>query len=307
MPQNQVQAPVPGGGIKQKILFVSGKGGVGKSLVAAAVARREAEAGRRVLLVEIGDLSYFKDLFHLERVGHSPVRVPGQGFDLAIWNGESCLREYVLHYLKLRRLYHVFFENRVIRALINIAPGLNEIAILGKITSGIRKVGPPLDYDLIIVDCYATGHALALLGAPRGLMEAVKIGPMGAQSREIDSVLRDPDLTAFWIVTLLEEMPVAETLEFYQRLQEEFGIQSEVIVNKYLQLPISERELETIAEGDAQGLGEFARYLGAVAERQGRFLKALEKAGAPLRKIPLIFTTETDCLIREAEEALRTT
>lgn len=306
MRQNQVQAPPHPGDLKQKILFVSGKGGVGKSLVAAAAARREAEAGRRVLLVEIGDNSYFKDLFGLKDVGYKPCKVPGQQFDLAIWNGESCLREYVLHYLKLKRLYHIFFENKVMRALINIAPGLSEIAILGKITSGIRKVGPPLDYDLIVVDCYATGHALALLEAPRGLMEAVKFGPMGIQSREIDAVIRNPDLTAYWVVTILEEMPVVETLEFHSQLKTDFGIHCEVIVNKYLQLPVKDQELKKLTEKDSHGLAEFARYLTAVADRQSQFLKELTKSRVPLRKIPLILTTDTDRLIREAEEALRT-
>lgn len=305
MPQNQVQATPPTGDLKQKILFISGKGGVGKSLVAAAVARREAEAGRRVLLVEIGDNSYFKDLFRLKEVGYKPCRVPGQRFDLAIWNGESCLREYVLHYLKLKRLYHIFFENRVMRALINVAPGLNEIAILGKITSGIRKVGPSLDYDLIVVDCYATGHALALLEAPRGLMEAVRFGPMGTQSREIDAVIRDPELTAFWVVTILEEMPVVETLEFLEVLKEDFGIHCEVIINKVLQHPLTAKELEKLSEEGVHGLDEFARYLAMVSARQSHFLGELKKAKVPLRKIPLILTTDTDRLLKEAEEALR--
>jgi anion-transporting ArsA/GET3 family ATPase len=147
--------------VARPFVFVSGKGGVGKSLVAAALASGAAEVGRKTLLVETGDRSYYRDFLGLSRVDHEP-RPSGLGFDVALWSGESCLREYVLHLLKLERLYKIFFENKVMRALVNVAPGLGEIAILGKITSGVRKVGPPLNYDTIVVDMPATGHALAL-------------------------------------------------------------------------------------------------------------------------------------------------
>jgi anion-transporting ArsA/GET3 family ATPase len=298
MPQNQAQRAGP------KILFVSGKGGVGKSLVAAAVAKEETLAGKRVLLVEIGDTSYYKDFWDLPAVGHDPIRL-NAGFDLALWSGETCLREYVLYYLKLERLYNVFFENKVMRSLIGVAPGLNEIAILGKITSGIRKVGPPLNYDLIVVDCYATGHALALLQAPKGMMEAIKIGPMGHHSREIERVLLDSSLTAYMVVTLLEEMPVVETLEFRANLKRELGLDCEVVGNKLIMLPVKEKELKDVAEHDGKGLGEFARYLNAIAARQKEFTDALLRETGSLRQVPLIFSSEPDELVNAAGEALR--
>lgn len=79
----------------KQIIFVSGKGGVGKSLIAAGIARELAQSGRRVLLAEIGETSYYQDFWSLPSVGHDPVAHP-LGFDLALWSGESCLREYVL-------------------------------------------------------------------------------------------------------------------------------------------------------------------------------------------------------------------
>lgn len=309
MPQNQARAASSRGAslIKQKILFVSGKGGVGKSAIAAAIARAEAEAGRRVLLVEIGDNSYYKDFFGLDQVGSEPREVPGQAFDLAMWNGENCLREYVLFYLRLERIYHVFFENRVMRAFINVAPGLNEIAILGKITSGIRKIGPSLDYDLIVVDSYATGHTLALLGAPKGLKEAIKFGPMGQQSGEIDEILRNPALCAYWVVTLLEEMPVVETLEFRETLKSEFGIECDVIANKVLRPPVGAKELKDLSEKGPADLGEFARYLRSIEGRQEHFLKVLRDNGLKPRVIPFILSADSGRVLKEAEEALRKT
>ena len=287
----------------RKIVFVSGKGGVGKSLIAAAIARELARAGRKTLLAEIGETSYYQDFWGLPRVGHEPIRMP-DGFDLALWSGETSLREYVLFYLKMERLYSLFFENKVMRALVNVAPGLSEIAILGKVTSGLRHVGPPLDYDTIVVDSYATGHALALFQAPKGMREAIGFGPMGHHSREIENVLRDPKLTAYVVVTLLEELPVSETLEFRAALEKELGVLAEVVANKVIESPVSRDELAAIASGKSGGLGEFAEYLQAVEKRQDKYLEQLTRSGVGLKKVPLVYSADPNELVAKAGEAL---
>lgn len=290
--------------LSRKILFVSGKGGVGKSAVAAAAAREAAKDGRRVLLAELGETSYFKDLWGLPKAGHDPIRAPG-GFDLALWSGETCLREYVLHYLRLERLYAVFFENKVMRALMNVAPGLPEIAIMGKATSGLRRVGPPLDYDLIVIDAYATGHALALLRAPMGLAGAIPFGPMGAHSRDIGAILRDADVCAYWTATLLEELPTAETIEFARTLDREFGAKTSVVANKSVVLPASEADLERLASDDASSVGEFAAYLLAVSKRQRGFAQTLREAGLDPALAPLVYANDPNEAIERIGEALR--
>ncbi len=290
----------------RKIVFVSGKGGVGKSLVAAAIAQEETRAGRKVLLAEIGDTSYYKDFWNLPHVGHDPVATKA-GFDIALWNGESCLREYVLFYLRLQRLYSLFFENKVMKSLINVAPGLNEIAILGKITSGVRKVGPPMHYDLIVVDCYATGHALALLQAPKGMMEAIKFGPMGHHSREMEAVIENQSICGYVVATLLEEMPVVETLEFCEKLKTQVGVDSSVIANKILSLPVEEAQLNQLKTQDPRGLGEFAKYLDAIFDRQRELFALLEKSVSRLARVPFIFSADPEVLVKKTGEALRET
>ncbi len=302
MPQNQARwdSALP----SQKILFVSGKGGVGKSLIAAGIARQQAHAGRRVLLVEIGDNSYYRDFFGLERLDYQP-QATELGFDLAMWSGETSLKDYVLYYLKIERVFRLFFENKVMRALINVAPGLNEISILGKITSGVRKIGPPLPYDLVVVDCYATGHALALFQAPRGILEAIGIGPMGTQSREIESVLKDPKVCGYAVVTLLEEMPVAETLEFRAELRRILGVEPAVIANKVMPVPVERAELETLTAADPGGLGEFAKYLSAIEDRQKQYLGKLSREFEAVGQVPLVFSNDPKELVAATGEALR--
>jgi anion-transporting ArsA/GET3 family ATPase len=182
-------------------------------------------------LAELGEDSY------LGRVLLSPPRgdVPHQplvladGLWLSQWSGESCLREYVLHYLRIERLYRLFFENRVMRALVNVAPGLPEVAIVGKATSGPRKVGPAMPYQNVVIDSFATGHSLALWRAPRGMGQAIAFGPMGQHSRQMDEVMRNPVLNRIVIVTLAEELPVQETIELAVSLKE-LGLPRPVVV-----------------------------------------------------------------------------
>ncbi len=289
----------------KRILFVSGKGGVGKSLVAAGLAHGLAQAGKRVLLVEIGETSYYKDFWNLPALGHDPIRHP-MGFDLAVYSGETSLREYVLFYLKMERLYQLFFENKVMRSLVNVAPGLSEIAILGKITSGIRKVGPPMDYDVIVVDAYATGHAMALLEAPKGMMEAIKFGPMGHHSREMNQVLKNENLMAYIIVTLLEELPVTESLEFRESLKKEIGVNAMIIANKVLRSPISKSDLQTVMSAATNpGLSEFAKHVAGVEDRQAKYEQKLRESGAYVVEVPLIFSGDPTTLVEKTSEALR--
>lgn len=290
-------------GSQQKIVFVTGKGGVGKSLIAAAIASDRAKSGRRTLLVELGDTSYYQDLFGLPDVTHHPSTTK-YGFDLALWGGESSLREYVLHYLRMEKLYNLFFDNRVMRALVNVAPGLPEIAMLGKITSGIRKVGPSLNYDDIIVDCFASGHALALLKTARGMKEAIPLGPMGHHSAEIDLVLCDKDVTSVVVVTLLEELPVVESLELVRDLQAEFGLEATIVANRVLKSPVSENEVKAEAARSDSSLKEFANFVLGTQNRQAELISRLKMQTSTIVEVPQVFDTHVDQLLRETGASL---
>jgi anion-transporting ArsA/GET3 family ATPase len=289
---------------RRPIVFVSGKGGVGKSLIAAGLAKELAEAGNRVLLAELGETSYYRDFWNLSAVGHNPTPHK-DGFDIALWSGETSLHEYVLHYLKLERLVNLFFENRVMKALVNVAPGLAEIAIVGKITSGLRKVGPPLRYDIIVVDCYATGHAEALFLAPKGMKEAIGVGPMGHHSREMDALLRNESVCSYVVTTLLEELPVTETLEFAKTLKSKLGVGCEIVANKVIRMPIPTADMARLNQSDAGHLHQFTDYLVGVEKRQSRYLETLAKVGNSLSIVPMIFDANPEILVLKTGEALR--
>lgn len=282
----------------QKIILVTGKGGVGKSTIAAGIAHRLSREGLRTLLVEMGESSFYQSFFGLKEVGQEPIRLD-ENLDVARWSTESCLREYVLHYVKVEALYKIFFENRVMQTFIRAAPTVSELALLGKLTSGHRKVGPPLNYDRIVVDAYATGHFLALLRAPRGLSEAVKAGPLGEQTTSIYKVLTDPSITSYKIVSLPESLPMTETKELMSQLQSEFKVKPEVICNKIWSIPFSEADLQFVANQSIQtagvGLTGFAKYLDFILKRQKRYIPMLLEVDPAMDKVPL-FTDKRSAL-----------
>ncbi len=288
--------------LDKKIIIVTGKGGVGKSAVAAMLAIKTASMKKRVLLAELGDESFYASFFNLPAVSSVAQRVEPYGFDLALWDPESCLREYVLHFIKLDAIFKLFFENKIMRSFINVAPALKELAILGKLTSGERKVGPEFNYDLVIMDGYATGHMLALLRAPKGMSESIRTGPMGIHSAEILRVLTDEKLTGYVIVTLPDEMPTVEALELKATLKSEFNIEPEVFVNRVLEPPLDETELAdlSIHVSVTTGLGSFLRYLNAVLTRQSKNVLKLVESGARLTKLGLVYKATSGRQVAES-------
>lgn len=221
----------------RKIHFFTGKGGVGKSTLAAAYAhhlsqrnsKREIQSPQKILLAELTERSFYSHFFApnlKDSERHS------LNFDLAQWSPESCLREYALHLLKIESLYKLFFQNPVSKSLIQVAPGLQELAILGKATSSPRKHGPPTLHDEIVVDSFASGHFLSLMRAPKAMSEIISFGPMSDQSRSIDKWIRNPDFTEIHIVTTAEDYAVTETIELATSIRSEFKIIPKIYLNK---------------------------------------------------------------------------
>ncbi|MNJ91217.1 Anion-transporting ATPase [compost metagenome] len=286
----------------QEIHFVTGKGGVGKSVIAAALAFKKSQEGKKVLLVELGDQSFYRDYFDLPQVGFQPTPLK-PNLSVALWTGETSLREYATYLIKVDSLAKIFFENAVMKAFINVAPALPELAIMGKITSGPRKHGPPLNYDVLVVDAFATGHFMALMEAPKGMAQAVKMGPMGEQSRSIDTHIRNENLCKFHVVTLPEELPVKEASELLGRLKSEFNISAELILNKVLKVPVSAETLKS-AEKENGDLGQFAGYLSQQIERQSKMIEAGRSLTKKSEEVPLLFESDSWKIIEQVERAL---
>lgn len=267
----------------KKAHFVTGKGGVGKSLVAALLARHFSQKNQQILLAELSEFSFYKDFLNLAQIRYTPTKWLDQ-VQVSQWSAQDCLREYALHLLKIEKLYELFFENPVTRSLVQVAPGLQELAILGKVTSSPRRHGPPMNCDQLVVDAFATGHFLSLLQAPRAMAETIPFGPMGEQSRSIDQLIRDPNFTEVHVVSLSEELPITETLELYFQLQKDFQITPKVYLNKLFDL----------TKKDLTGLDAAAEdYLLSEIESENNAKDVLKKNKIPFVSLPLVTSLNT--------------
>ena len=190
----------------KKLILVSGKGGVGKTTLSAALALALSRQGRKVLLAEIHSQGQIATLLDQRNIGYEPQELAPNLYGMNVIPMQA-FEEYVLLQLKFRSVYSAVFDNKFVRFFIEGAPGLADLMSIGKIYSLTDA------YDTIVVDTPATGHGMSLLQVPTVVAEAVRVGPLKTHSSKIETLLRDPQQTALINVTLPEEMPVTETLE----------------------------------------------------------------------------------------------
>jgi anion-transporting ArsA/GET3 family ATPase len=247
--------------LDRRLIFVTGKGGVGKTTVAAGLGLAAARAGQRVLVCEVADQERLTAAFGLPAAGFRELEVE-PGLSVFSVNPEDATAEWLRFQLRSRTLAGLLGSSRIFQYLATAAPGLAEMVTIGKVWELAqleRKTPSAAPYDLVIVDAPATGHGLALLRAPRTFADIARVGPINRQAEIIDRFLRDPDATAVIAVTHAEEMPVSETLDLERRLREELNVGLErVLVNAVLADRLSGSEAETI-EAAANGASRATR------------------------------------------------
>jgi len=216
--------------LDRRLLFVTGKGGVGKTSVASALGMLAAQHGKRTLVCQVdakGDLS---DFFGVGPLAFAPTEVRA-GLSAMSMDTEESLKEYLRLQLKVPLLSRIGPLARTFDFLATAAPGVKEILTVGKLTWEVRED----HYDLVVVDASATGHVVGQLGSPVAINELVKVGLVRNQTDWMIDILTDPTRTGVVVVTMPEEMPVSETLELIERLGAETDIDvASVIVNRVL-------------------------------------------------------------------------
>src|SRR3990167_7860512 len=165
--------------LSKRVIFVTGKGGVGKTVVSAALGIVASNIEKKTLLVELDTEGNIPKFFEEKTAFNKPQKL-GQNLSAITIQPKAALHEYIILKLKFETLYKILFENRIVKFFINAVPGLNEILMIGKIWhlySQKNRKGEPL-YDLIIVDAPATGHSISFLQVPQTVKQIVKLGPI---------------------------------------------------------------------------------------------------------------------------------
>ncbi|MFT3917424.1 MAG: ArsA-related P-loop ATPase [Anaeromyxobacteraceae bacterium] len=290
-------APDP---LDRRLLVVTGKGGVGKSTVAAALALRAARAGKKVLVCEADAQERIAPLLGARPSG--PIaREVRPGLHTVNVQPPAAMREYGVMVLRFRAIYDAVFENRVMRYFLRAVPGLAELVILGKVLyeAKVRDRTPrgeaaKLRWDLVILDAPATGHAVQLLRVPQALLATVPAGPLHSDAQWMRAMLTDPAHTGIVVVTLPEEMPVNEAIDLDHELAALELPRAALVVNAMpaTRFTPAERERLSPLEAAPPPVGPAARaaVLQALrAEIAGRELaRARETLALPTYVLPLL-------------------
>ncbi len=226
--------------LQLKLVFITGKGGVGKTTVAAALAQLAAEHGKRVLACEVdakGDLSA---LFEAAPTDFVPREIAPRIWSMSM-DTEASLREYLKLHLRIPVVGRIGPLAKAFDFVATAAPGVREILTVGKLCYEVREG----NYDIVVVDAPASGHVIGQLAAPQAINDLVKVGMIRGQTDWMLEILSDPRQTGLVAVTTPEEMPVNETLELATRVRNETTVRlSAVVVNEVLPELFGQREEE---------------------------------------------------------------
>lgn len=279
----------------QRLVVVTGKGGVGKTAVTAALARAAADAGRRVLAVEVGQARLGPLLDAPEPLGSDPLRLT-PGLSAAAIDPEEALGDFVHGVLRIRLFARRLLESTSFQVLAAAAPGLAEFLVLYKINGWLdaTRLGRRL-HDVVVVDAPASGHSLPLLDAPRTLGALARIGPVADTLAALDRRLHDPAETLVVVVTTPEELAVREAIELHAELGDRLGLPlAPPIVNAMPARRFTAADEERLAATDLAGARhpylEAARFeIARRADAAAQVARLRRETGRKLVQLPFLY------------------
>lgn len=283
----------------KRLLVVTGKGGVGKSTVAAAIALHTAQSGKRTLVCEINTQERVAAMLGKPAVGPE-VKLLEENLWAVNVRPEEALREYALMILKFKSVYRAVFENRLVRYFLRFIPSVAELVMLGKVLFHVKETAPGggHKYDLVVLDAPATGHAISFLSVPQVLMDTVPAGPLWNEAKWMRDLLVDPKVTGGVLVSLPEEMPVNETIELEAALRSKVKVKTDLVVlNGYIAPRFDERDLQALAGSPVLGAAKnhFDRAQLSLDSRN-----RLERAvAAPVVTVPRLHEDKLDRMALE--------
>ncbi len=285
--------------LDKRVVFVTGKGGVGKTTVAVGLGLRAAAEGKRTIVCEVSSQENASRMFEHTEVGFHEVEMEENLWSISIDPDES-MREYVLLQLKVRAMRDMLFRSRIFNYLAAATPGLKELVTIGKIWELAqldRKVKSGRKYDLVIVDAPATGHGIGFLQTPRTFAAIARVGPIHSQAQQLDRLITDRDHTGVAIVALPEEMPVNESAALEHDLRTDVGVAVDrVYMNGLYPERFSGEEAErlaALAAGEDGGVRSAARAglseHNRARSQRAQLARLRRRVQAPVKTLPFLF------------------
>ncbi len=283
------------------VVIVAGKGGVGKTTVTAALAVTAARAGSSVLIVEVEGKSGLPTMFDTAALSYDELDLD-PGVRARFLTPDAALVDY-LETHGMRRISKRLIASGALDVVATAVPGMKDILVLGK----VKSLDELRAADLIIVDAPAAGHAISFLLSPRGLLDAVRVGPINKQASDVVALLSDPARCQVMLVTLPEETPVSEVIETAYAIEDRAGVAlGPVIVNQCFEpLPAGMTASIDDIMSDAEACGRFvskreAADLAHAAEfrdqrhavQHEQITRLGEKLALPQIKLPFLFTPD---------------
>jgi anion-transporting ArsA/GET3 family ATPase len=209
----------------RRLIFVMGKGGVGKTTISVLLGMAASRRGKKTLLVEFGDSDAIGGIFSRGSLPEKPLLLMENLWGASV-NPKSELESYTRAHINSTLIANRITRSRLFDYLFAATPGLKEVMSLGRIWRWEKAtdVDSGRLFDLIIVDSPATGHALSLLRLPRQLVQMIRVGPIASEIQELQGLLQNPLKTCLALVTLPEELPVNETIELYTSAESQLNI-----------------------------------------------------------------------------------
>jgi anion-transporting ArsA/GET3 family ATPase len=289
--------------LERKLIFVTGKGGVGKTTIAAALAWLAATRGKRTLVCEIDAKGDLADFFET-----APTRFEEREIAPGLWamsmDTEASLKQYLSLQLKLPLVGRIGPVAKMFDFVASAAPGVKEIVTIGKLCWEVKEH----HYDTVVVDASASGHIVGQLAAPQAINQLVQVGLVRQQTGWMLQILDDPAMTGLVVVATPAEMPVSETLDLTARLRRETRVDlAAVVVNRVLpelfgrgEEEVFERLVATDAQarldaavgGTTEPIVEAARLTVTMRRSRTEHLETLRAAidpDVPLLYVPYLF------------------